>query len=135
MPTTAASAETTRRLAEAWIELFFYVLGPLTIARKVNTLGSRNRAWFRSGGELDLLQFAERQTDSGWSNFSGSYIGMSLGSTPQQGAIDIDFMAWAPGFNQPQCLPEPSSFLFQGLLSLLVWSFRVSKNRAQLNHV
>ena len=44
------------------------------------------------------------------SDFGGSYIAMGAGSTPQQGAHDIDFMAWAPGVIQPQ-VPEPSTAL------------------------
>jgi hypothetical protein len=45
------------------------------------------------------------------SDFGGiSYITMGLGSTGMSGAIDIDFVGWAPGVIQPQ-VPEPSTAL------------------------
>ena len=34
-------------------------------------------------------------------DYDVNYITMGLGSTPQQGAVDIDFISWAPGILEP----------------------------------
>ncbi len=55
-------------------------------------------------------------------DFGGiGYIAMGAGSTPQHGAMDVDFMAWAPGVIQPQ-VPEPSTALL-GVFALTGLAF------------
>jgi hypothetical protein len=45
-------------------------------------------------------------------DFDDSYIGIGVGATPQSGAVDIDFFAYAPGVT---AVPEPATIALLGL--------------------
>ena len=53
--------------------------------------------------------------------YNDSYIAMGLGSTPQSGALDIDFFAYAPGVIP---VPEPATIALLGLGGLALLGIR-----------
>ena len=55
------------------------------------------------------------------SDYDDSYLAMGVGATPQSGAIDIDFFAYAPGVIP---VPEPATILLLGLGGLALLGVR-----------
>ncbi len=61
-----------------------------------------------SNGEVDDQEVYSVTAGTG-RDYTGNYIALGLGSTPQSGALDVDFFGWAPGLLPP----EKSGGIFQ----------------------
>lgn len=68
-----------------------------------------------------LVQHKFYLTAGDGNEYDDSYIAIGVGATPQSGAIDIDFFAYAPGVIP---VPEPATMLLLGLGGLALLGVR-----------
>ena len=98
----------------AWHEFW------ITIEPDLSSTGTHLVNVYKDGS---LTPDAFTVTAGNGSDYSDSYIAMAVGSTPQSGAVDIDFFAYkadivVPGASDP--IPEPAGLGLFGLAALAV---------------
>ena len=71
----------------------------ITLEPDASRTGTHRATIYREG-QLDGTPFLV--TAGNGSDADGHYLGLGVGSTPQHGALDIDFLAYSPGIFQPQ---------------------------------